>query len=323
MTKLIPGLLAALAVALVAIGLGGFVPLVGAPVFAIVLGALAATVRPIPAAWAPGARYAAKTLLQASIVILGTGLDLGKLVHVGAGSLPVMLGTMAVCLVAASVVGRWLGLDRTMHTLLGVGTAICGASAIAAVSTVIVAEDTEIAYAISTVFLYNVIAVVTFPAVGHLLAMTNHAFGLFAGTAINDTSSVVAAGYAYSQAAGNDAVVVKLTRASLIVPLVAYFALRRGPQHGSVPWKSVIPWFIVWFVVAVAIDTLGGIPAALHPALTQLGLWLIVLALAGVGLGTNAARMRAAGMRPIVLGGVLWLLVSGSSLAIAALTGVR
>lgn len=318
--KLLPGLFAALAIALFAAALGRVFPLVGGPVFAIAGGAAFALARPVPAVWAAGTRFAAKTLLQTSIVLLGTGLDLGGLLRVGAGSLPVLFGTLAIALGAAALLGRSLALDRTMRTLLGVGTAICGASAIAAVSTVIAADAAEISYAISTVFLYNVLAVVTFPALGHLLHLSAHAFGLFAGTAINDTSSVVAAGYAYGRAAGDDAVIVKLTRAALIVPLVAFFAVRHADR--TVPWRQVIPWFILWFVAAVGLDTIGLIPAAAHPLLKGLGLALIVVALAGVGLGTDAARMRAAGVRPILLGGLLWVIVTVSSLAIAAATGV-
>lgn len=321
LTKLAPGLLLAFAIAVVAYGLGLAVPIVGGPVFGIVLGVIVAAVRRPTALFSPGIRYASKMLLQTSIVLLGTSLDLAQLVRVGAGSLPVLFGTMAVCLVAAALLGRWLKLDGTMRTLLGVGTAICGASAIAAVSSVIVASETEIAYSISTVFLYNVAAVLTFPAMGHLLHLSSHAFGVFAGTAINDTSSVVAAGYVYGKEAGDNAVVVKLTRATLIVPLVAFFALRGA--RGGVAWKKVIPWFIVWFVVAVGANTAGLIPPVLHQPLTLTGLFLIVVALSGVGLGSNLAEMRRAGWRPIALGGILWVLVATSSLLLANVSGVQ
>jgi uncharacterized integral membrane protein (TIGR00698 family) len=318
---LAPGLLLTFAIAVIAYGLGLVAPIVGGPVFGIVLGVIVTAVRAPGAAFKPGIRFSSKTLLQTSIVILGTSLDLGQLIRVGAGSLPVLFGTMAICLGAAALLGRWLNLDATMRTLLGVGTAICGASAIAAVSSVIVASEAEIAYSISTVFLYNVAAVLTFPAIGHALHLSSHAFGLFAGTAINDTSSVVAAGYTYGKSAGDDAVVVKLTRATLIVPLVAFFAIR-GAKRG-VPWKKVIPWFIVWFVVAVAANTAGLIPAILHKPLTLTGLFLIIVALTGVGLGSNIAEMRRAGWRPIALGGALWILVAVSSLLLANASGVR
>jgi uncharacterized integral membrane protein (TIGR00698 family) len=315
------GLALTLAVAVVAYALGLRVPLVGGPVIAIVLGIVVALARPPAPRLAPGIRFASKTLLQTAIVLLGTSLDLGHLVRVGAGSLPVMFGTLALCLAAAAYLGRRLELGPSLRALIGVGTAICGASAIAAVASVIETDQSEIAYAISTVFLYNVIAVLTFPPLGHLMHLSAHAFGLWAGTAINDTSSVVAAGYVYSPQAGDDAVVVKLTRATLIVPLVAFYALRRA-RHG-VPWRDVVPWFIIWFVAAVLLDTAGAIPPFAHAPLTAAGLFLIVVALAGVGLGTNLAAMRRAGMRPILFGGILWLLVATSSLGLARLSGVR
>lgn len=318
--RVLPGLTLALALAIPAYVLGRLVPLVGGPVIAIVLGIIVTLVRPPSAAFAPGIRYASRTVLQGAIVVLGTALDLGTVVHVGAGSLPVMFGTMAICLASAAAIGRALGLVPSLRTLLGVGTAICGASAIAAVSTVIETSESEIAYAISTIFLYNVLAVLTFPALGHVMQMSAHAFGLWAGTAINDTSSVVAAGYIYSRAAGDDAVVVKLTRATLIVPLVAFFAFRR--LRSGVPWRQVVPWFILWFVAAAAANTLHLIPAALHEPLTMLGLFMIVVALGAVGLGTSVARMRSAGLRPILLGGILWVLVAISSLVIAHVTGL-
>lgn len=315
------GLALTLALAVVAYALGLRFPLVGGPVIAIVLGILVALVRAPGPRFAPGIRFASRTLLQTAIVLLGTSLDLGHLVRVGAGSLPVMFGTLALCLAAAAYLGRRFELGPSLRALIGVGTAICGASAIAAVASVIETNENEIAYAISTVFLYNVIAVLTFPAIGHALHLSAHAFGLWAGTAINDTSSVVAAGYVYGKDAGDDAVVVKLTRATLIVPLVAFYALRRA-RHG-VPWRSVVPWFIVWFVVAVLLDTAGAIPPFAHGPLTAAGLFLIVVALAGVGLGTNLVKMRSAGFRPIVLGGILWILVAASSLGLARLSGVQ
>ncbi len=316
-----PGLLLSIAIGVVAYVAGLAVPLIGGPVFGIVFGIVATLVRPPATSLAPGIRFASKFVLQASIVLLGTSLDLAQIVRVGAGSLPVMFGTMAICLFGAIAIGRGLGLDASLRSLLGAGTAICGASAIAALSTVIETNEAEVAYAISTIFLYNVAGVLVFPALGHAMHLSAHAFGLWAGTAINDTSSVVAAGYVYGHQAGDDAVVVKLTRATLIVPLVAFYAIRRA--KGGVPWRSVVPWFIVWFLAAVVVDTAHVIPTAAHAPLTKLGLFLIVVALSGVGLGTNVGRMRKAGLRPIALGGSLWILVTVSSLAIAKLSGVR
>jgi len=214
----IPGLALAVAVAVVATVVGKVFPVIGGPVTGIILGvALAAAIKP-GATLKPGIGVAAKVILQVSVVLLGTQLSLGQIVQVGGSSLPVMLGSLTVCLVAAYWIGRWLGIVGDVRTLIGVGTGICGASAIAAVTPVIGAVSVEVAYAMSTIFLFNIAAVLAFPAIGHLLGLSQHAFGLFAGTAVNDMSSVVATASTYGATATNYAVVVKLTRTLLIIP---------------------------------------------------------------------------------------------------------
>ena len=301
--------------------LGHLVPIVGGPVFGIVLGMLVALPRAPAPVFTPGIRFASKQLLQLSIVVLGATLQLGEVVGSGLHSLPVMLGTALVTLTAAYVFGKMLGIDRDLRRLLGVGTTICGGSAIAALSSVIDVSETDVAYAISTVFLFNVAAVLTFPWIGHVLQLSGHAFGLWAGTAINDTSSVVAAGYVYGREAGNEAVIVKLTRTTLIIPLVMFYAGKKlwAARSGgdAVNWSTIVPWFILWFVIAALINTLGVIPGPVHPILTGVALFTIVVALTGVGLSVNHAAMRAAGARPVLLGFLLWVCIACGSLAIA------
>jgi uncharacterized integral membrane protein (TIGR00698 family) len=318
---LLPGLLLCFIIAAAAFLLGRAVPVVGGPVFGIIIGMVAALARKPSATFVPGIRFSSKQLLQLAIVLLGANLQLGEVVGNGLHALPVMFGTMAITLTAAFVFGRLLGLDRDLRRLLGVGTAICGGSAIAALSSVIAVSEADVAYAISAVFLFNVAAVLTFPAIGHALALSQHAFGLWAGTAINDMSSVVAAAYVYGHAAGNEAVIVKLTRTTLIIPIVLFYAGKRiwasRAQGNAIDWQAIVPWFIVWFVAAAVLNTFGAIPTALHPAITQAALIIIIIALTGVGLSANAASIRAAGLRPLLLGFILWALIAFSSLAIA------
>ncbi|MDE2482650.1 MAG: putative sulfate exporter family transporter, partial [bacterium] len=292
------GFLLCLAVALVATALGSAVPIVGAPVFAILIGVVIAIVRAPAPSLKPGIAFSSKQLLQWSIVLLGAHLSLTEIVHGGAASLPVMLGTFVVVLVLAYVVGGALGLDRDLRRLLGVGTAICGGSAIAALSSVIDADAADIAYALGAVFLFNVVAVILFPPLGHLMHLSQSAFGLWAGTAINDTSSVVAAAFAFGHQAGTSAVIVKLTRTTLIVPLVLFYAWRRVREARDgerVDLRSIMPWFILWFLAAATLNSFGLIPAMLQEPLQQLALFAIVVALAGVGLGTDVAKIRSAG----------------------------
>ncbi|RTL67374.1 MAG: putative sulfate exporter family transporter [Pseudonocardiaceae bacterium] len=326
-----PGLALAVAVAVVATALGRLVPVVGGPVFAIVLGAAAGMLIKPGDRLVPGIDVAAKPVLQLSIVVLGTGLSLQQVVQVGAGSLPVMIGTLAVALVGGWLIGRALGVSGGTRILISVGTGICGASAIAATTAVIDAKRHEIAYAMGTIFVLNVVAVLVFPVLGHLMGMSDQAFGLWAGTAVNDTSSVVASAVSYGGDASSYAIVVKLTRTLWLVPIVlalAFWTARRSTnaQPGErslrdVPWRRVVPLFLIGFLAAATLDTLGVIPDGWHPTLSLIGTFLITVALAGVGLTLRPAEIRGAGARPLLLGGLLWVAVAGASLGLQALTG--
>lgn len=317
----LPGFVACIAIAALATVLGHFAPIAGAPVFGIVIGMIVAAIRKPSPALTPGVSWCAKYVLQIAIVLLGFNLGLVEIFRSGAASLPLMLVTLLVTLAAAHIVGKTLGIAPRLRTLLGVGTAICGGSAIAAVSSVIDASQGEIAYAVSTIFLFNVVAVLIFPLLGHAMQLSQHAFGLWAGTAINDTSSVVAASVPYGREAGAEGVIVKLTRTTLIIPIVLFYAGRKvaAARAGrtSVDWKGIVPWFLLWFVLAAALKTAGAILAAWSAVLAQIALYAIVIALSGVGLSADFAKMRSAGMRPLVLGAVLWALIATSSLAVA------
>jgi len=323
--KLFPGIALVIAVALVAYVCGRFVPIVGGPVFGIVLGMLVATFYKPRARLRPGISFASKQLLQTAIVLLGANLSLRQVGYHGAHALPVMLGTLIIVLAAAYVLGKFFGIERDMRRLLGIGTAICGGSAIAAVSSVIGASEADIAYSISVVFLFNILAVLIFPPIGHALTLSQHAFGVWAGTAINDTSSVVAAAYTYGKAAGDDAVITKLTRTTLIIPIVLFYAGKRlwsARTNERVNIARIVPWFIVWFVAAAALNTLGAIPSAVHGVITTLALFLIIVALAAVGLSADFAQMRGAGARPVLLGALLWVLIAVSALVFIHLGGL-
>ncbi len=233
-----PGLALALAVAAVATVTGQHVPLVGSAVPGAVIGAgIAIAVKP-GARLAPGLKWASSTVLQCSVVLLGAQLSIAEAARVGVSSLPVMLGTLAICLGAAWLYGRLLDIPGDLRTLIGVGTGICGGSAIAAAAPVIEAASTDVAYAISTIFLFNIAAVLAFPLLGHALGMSQQSFGLFAGTAVNDTSSVVATATTYGAAATGHAVVVKLVRTLMIIPICLGLAALTERKHrlAASPW---------------------------------------------------------------------------------------
>jgi uncharacterized integral membrane protein (TIGR00698 family) len=317
---LLHGLVWTSSVALVAWLLAHVIPLFGAPVLAILIGLAVSVVRrPSPEA-APGIAFSATVLLQLAIVLLGTGLALGQVVRIGAKSLPVMLGTLAVALIGAVVLGKLLSVSERLRTLIGVGTGICGASAIAAISGIVRATETEIAYAISTIFVFNVVAVLLFPPIGRLLHLSQHGFALWAGTAVNDTSSVVAAAYAFGHTAGTQAVVVKLTRTTLIIPIALGLSLLQARKGGARKGR-LVPLFLIGFVLASALNTAGLIGSGAHRPLSDAALALITVALAGVGLSSDLGRMRRTGIRPLALGALLWVSVAAVSLGLQAATG--
>lgn len=348
----VPGLALAAAIASIAVVVGRFVPLVGGPVTGIVIGVVLAAVLKPGDRLRPGITTASKFVLQLSVVILGSQLSLAQIAQVGLESLPVMLGTLVVALGAAYLVGRWLGIVGDLRTLIGVGTGICGASAIAAVTPVIGAVSVDVAYAVSTIFLFNVAAVLTFPVIGHMLGLSQHAFGLFAGTAVNDMSSVVATASTYGPAAANFAVVVKLVRTLMIIPiclgLAAWMGWRARVKDGGLvtaepgatavgdgeatqmPAATVrrvnvlrlVPWFLTGFLIVAAANSVGLIPAATHAGLSTVSIFLITVALSGIGLSTNLGGFRRAGAKPLLLGGALWIIVTLTSLGLQLATGL-
>ncbi|MET0254153.1 MAG: putative sulfate exporter family transporter [Luteibacter sp.] len=322
----LPGVLLALGVAAVAFGLGRIVPLIGGAVFGIVLGILVRHVAPPSERFLPGIRFASKQVLQWSIVALGFGLSLTQVAHTGLESLSVTLATVAVAGLAAWALGRALRVHDKLQILIGVGTAICGGSAIAAVVPIIKPDEHDTAFAISTIFLFNLVAVLLFPLLGHALGLSDLGFGLWAGTAINDTSSVVAAGYSYSHAAGDYATIVKLTRATLIIPISLGIALivawrqKRGGA-GDFSLAKIFPWFILWFLVASGMRTAGLVPEAAIPAIHFIAECLIVVALTAIGLSADLRRMASTGPRPILLGLGVWAAVAITSLLVQHLIG--
>jgi uncharacterized integral membrane protein (TIGR00698 family) len=328
---LLPGVSCVAAVAAGATLLGRVAPVVGAPVIAILAGIAIAVVRKPSARLKPGIAFSSKKVLQCSVVLFGLGLSLGQVLSTGARSLPVLVGTIAAALGMAWLVGRLLGLRGNTRTLIGVGTAICGASAIAATDAVIDADEADVSYAIATIFTFNVVAVLLYPTLGHVLGLSQHAFGLWAGTAINDLSSVVAAGTIYGHAAASYGVIVKLTRTLAIIPIcLGLAALRNSRAKGTASGESavrrvsirrIVPVFILAFVAAVAANTIGLVPAGWHHGLSDLSTWMITAALAAIGLSTDVHHIRRAGLRPLALGAALWVTVGLTSLGLQALTG--
>jgi uncharacterized integral membrane protein (TIGR00698 family) len=317
---LVPGILFAVALALVAIFLGFKLPVVGAPIFAIAAGIVARAIAGPVATLLPGTTFASKHLLQIGIVLLGFGINLAVLWQAGRASAPVLIGSLIVGLAGGLLLGKLMRVGFNLRLLVAAGTSVCGASAIAALAPVIGAETGEVAFATATIFLYNIVAVFVFPAIGHALHLSDATFGTWAGTAINDTSSVLAAGYAYAPAAGQIATIVKLARALAILPIAAgaalYISQRTAGTRGRFDFVSAMPWFVALFVAAAALASIGIVPAATLGALATAGRYVMIVAFAGVGFGSDFDKLRSVGVAPLVLGALVWALVALTSLAI-------
>ncbi|WP_245581220.1 YeiH family protein [Propionicicella superfundia] len=323
---LLPGLAVSVLIAAAALGIGVLAPVLGAPVVAILVGLIVRQVAGLRPSWAAGVAFAAKPVLQASIVLFGAGMSLRQIAEVGADGLPVMLGTLAIALCGGYVLGRLLRVEPDVGALVTYGTAICGASAIATMSAVIGASGATVAYAITVIVVFNVLGALLFPVIGHALGLSGQAFALWAGTAVNDTSSVVAAATAYGGAAvAAAAVVVKLTRTLAIVPLALVESWRRqrkDAQSGGrrIVWWRLVPAFLVFFLLAAGVNSLGVIPDAAHEPIRTAATVGTTIAMAGVGLSASLKELRATGLRPLLLGGMLWVVVAASSLALQAIS---
>ena len=318
--KYLPGILLSFGIAAVSIFLGGLLPLIGSSVLAIVLGIVLNNSIKLPSVFQEGLSYSGKKLLQYSIIFLGFAMSIGQVSETGISSLRISLITILIAFLAAYLAGRFFKMNRVLTILIGFGTAICGGSAIAAASPILEADEEEIALSISTIFFFNILAVFIFPFLGHLLQMSDAFFGTWAGTAINDTSSVVAAGYTYSPSAGDLATIVKLSRALMIVPACLLFAayryIKSKQSAQKTNLKQIFPWFIAWFVLASLISSLGFLPAAVIPYTKFISQWLMAMALAAIGAKVSFKQFKQAGAAPLLTGAFAWFCVAVSSLII-------
>lgn len=328
--KNIPGIVFAFIIAIIAAWLGNKFPIIGGPVIGIVLGIIINNAFGKPQAVLSGVNFTSKKILQYAIVVLGAGLSLTQVWNTGRSSFYVMLFTLSAAFISAFVFGKLMGIPSKLKSLIGVGTAICGGSAIASISPIIEASEMEVAYSISTIFLFNIIAVLIFPPLGHLLHFSDKAFGLWAGTAINDTSSVVAAGYAFSNTAGAYATIVKLTRTTMIIPISIIFAIitayakkKEAQKNPEVNFNlvKIFPWFILWFLIASLLNTVGIFSKGMIPYINTLGKFMIVMALSAVGLNTDFKKMIKAGIKPMLLGLIVWFSVAIVSIAVQFASG--
>ena len=337
--KTAPGLLLCLILAVPSWLLGRAFPVIGGPVFAILAGMVVTMILRDKSRYQAGIAFTSKKILQYAVILLGFGLNLSEIAKVGALSLPIICTTITVSLVIAFVLRKRLAMPNNISVLVGVGSSICGGSAIAATAPVIGADDEEIAQSISVIFLFNILAALFFPTLGSLLGMSNDGFGLFAGTAINDTSSVTAAASTWDTLHGTGgavleyATIVKLTRTLAIIPITLALAfwrtwqVKRGGSvsNGSFDLKRIFPFFILFFVLASVITTvatMAGADPALFQPFKELSKFFIVLAMAAIGLNTDLIKLIRTGGKPIFMGACCWAGITAASLLMQHLEGL-
>lgn len=325
------GVVLCLAIAVPAWFLGQRVPVAGGPVFAILAGMIITLLIKDKTALSPGIAFVSKKILQYAVILLGFGMNLADILQKGRQSLPIIISTIFVSLVIAYLLYKALRMPANISTLIGVGSSICGGSAIAATAPVIGAGDEEIAQSISVIFLFNVAAALIFPTLGGVLGLSNEGFGLFAGTAVNDTSSVTAAAAAWDGIHGSNtldaATIVKLTRTLAIIPITLVLALRRAKNEKSqaktaVSLKKIFPFFILYFVLASVLTTVFRLPPAVTEPLKNLSKFFIVMAMAAIGLNTHIFKLIKSGGKPIFMGLCCWVGIAVVSLLMQRLLGV-
>jgi uncharacterized integral membrane protein (TIGR00698 family) len=336
--KNVPGILVCLVIAVPSWLLGKQFPIVGGPVIAILAGMVITIFLKDKSRMESGIKFTSKKILQWAVILLGFGLNLNVIFETGRQSLPIIAATITTSLVIAFVLHKVMNIPSKISTLVGVGSSICGGSAVAATAPVIDADDEEVAQAISVIFFFNVLAAILFPQFGVLLGFsqsTGDAFGIFAGTAVNDTSSVTAAASTWDSmfelgtATLDKAVTVKLTRTLAIIPItlvLAFVRTRKEAGEGNkVDLKKIFPFFILYFVLASIITTIAtgcGVDVSLFHPFKELSKFFIILAMAAIGLNTDIVKLVKTGGKPLLMGFCCWAGITAVSLLMQQMLGL-
>ncbi|MFS1664359.1 YeiH family protein [Streptococcus sp. zg-JUN1979] len=332
-----PGIGVCLFISIVAWFLGQSYPVIGAPVFGLLMGIVIGMFYTNRTQTATGIAFTSKYLLQVAVVLLGFGLNMTQVLKVGAQSLPIIIVTISIALIVAYILHKLFKMSTDLSTLIGVGSSICGGSAIAATAPVIEANDDDVATAISVIFFFNLLAALIFPSFGQMLGLSDHGFAIFAGTAVNDTSSVTATASAWDVLHNSntlaEATIVKLTRTLAIIPITLglssyrYYKSSKGSADSSKGFKlsKVFPTFILYFIIASLITTLFSSlnwDTTIFHYLQQLSKFFIVMAMSAIGLNTNIVKLIKTGGSAIGMGAICWIAVTISSLAMQYVMGI-
>lgn len=337
--KNIKGLFLCLLIAVPSWFIGKLFPVIGGAVIAILAGMAVTVFWKEKKGFEEGIRFTSKKILQWAVILLGFGMNLNVVFETGKQSLPIIVCTISTSLIIAFALHKVMHIPTKISTLVGVGSSICGGSAVAATAPVIDADDEEVAQAISVIFFFNVLAAILFPAFGQFLGFdtaSGEAFGVFAGTAVNDTSSVTAAASTWDSMWGlgsatlDKAVTVKLTRTLAIIPITLVLAFLRTRKSSTetgekVDFKQIFPFFILYFIAASIITTVAvhfGISAEIFTPVKTLSKFFIVLAMAAIGLNTDIVKLVKTGGKPLFMGACCWIGITAVSLVLQRIMGI-
>ena len=337
--KTVPGIALSVLIAAFAWFIESILPVhvIGAAVIAMFVGMILNGVLKKTKLFASGLKFTSKKLLKFAIILLGLSLNIRTILNVGKMSLAVMVFTLLTCFGGGYFIGKALGLNWKLSNLISAGTGICGGSAIAAISTAIDADNDDVAYAMGATFLFDMAMIVLFPIMGQAMGMSDQAFGIWAGTAVNDTSSVVATGYAFSEAAGDFATMVKLTRTLAIIPTVIVFALIQlrikrkealANSESATELKAnfrlskIFPWFILGFLAMAIVASVLTIPSEVVSTTKGISKFLMVCALAAIGMNTSFSGLKKVGIRPMIHGFIISALVVVVALVVEICMGI-
>ena len=324
------GLFICFIIALPSWTLGKKFPVIGGPMIAIIAGMIITLFWNDKSEAEKGIKFTSKYILQTAVVFLGFGLNLNVILQTGRQSLPIILCTISTSLIIAFIIHKIMRISGNISTLIGVGSSICGGSAIAATAPVIDADDNEVAQAISVIFFFNVLAALLFPIFGKMIGfdtLTGEAFGIFSGTAINDTSSVTAAASTWDSMWNlgtqtlDKAVTVKLTRTLAIIPITLVLGIIKSrtsyEEEVDFDLKKSFPVFIIYFIIASLITTVAlniGIPSNVFAPLKDFSKFCIIMSMGAIGLNSNIIKLIKSGGKPIILGGICWIGITAASL---------
>lgn len=322
--RIAPGLAYSGALAAIAVLLAGVVNryvAISPLILAIVIGMVFRNVTGLPERFRAGAEFSLKRVLRLAIILLGLKLSISEIVHIGGKGLLVVIASVVLTLTFSIWLGRRAGVSEELAALIGTGVSICGASAVIAVGGVINARDRNIAFAIATVTLFGTVAMFTYPVIAKILGLPSILYGVWAGASIHEVAQVVAAGYAVSDASGNVATVIKLSRVVLLAPVAMVLGILFAKRETeSVSFRSIpIPYFVLGFVAMIFINSLNIIPEGISKMLVRTDDMLLAVAMAAMGLNTSFEDLRDVGMLPFYVGLAAWMFIAGLSYVMAML----